>query len=513
MVLFLSRLLTEPTREGNVNVNWSDGATSAFIDGSWQDVRDGGQHEIVNPFDESVYATSVLSGETDVDRAVLSAKKALGASAWSRSTLAERVAACRRLGAILESQSDELATHMSKSMGAPLSYLKVFMLGSVPGLIEMYIDAVESLSLQYVRSDRHGNTLITRRPVGVVAAIVPWNAPLRSEIKKVVPGLLAGNAVVLKPDPQTPWAALALAEAAMEAGIPPGVLNVVLGGAHTGEALISHPLVNKIAFTGSTQVGRMIGAKAGDALKRVQLELGGKSAAVVLEDVDVSEIVDSLAAGVFANAGQMCVANSRILVHASRYSEVVDALSAQAEGYTLGDPFDQDTTMGPLVSQRQRDRVLGFIDAGRAEGVTYAAGGAAAKLPQGYFVEPTVAAGVESSMTLAQEEIFGPVASVISFDSEAEAIAIANDSRYGLGGAVYSSDSERALAVASHIRSGFVSINRFGIDASGPFGGMGMSGIGREHGPESFESYLEYVAYPFKPGDDSIGNIDLGALQ
>jgi betaine-aldehyde dehydrogenase len=275
------------------------------------------------------------------------------------------------------------------------------------------------------------------------------------------------------------------------------VVNVVFGGASTGEALVTHPLIRKIAFTGSTDVGRRIATLAAREFKRLQLELGGKSAAIVLDDVDLDETLPWLDAGVFRAAGQICFANTRIVVARSRYDEVVDALAQRARAHVLGDPFDPATTMGPLVARRQRDRVRGYIEAGKAEGARLVTGGGTPDdQPRGWFVEPTVFSDVKNSMKIAQEEIFGPVASVIPFDDEDDAVRIANDSRYGLGGAVHSADPLHALRVAGRVESGYIAINRFGIGGSGPFGGVKNSGIGRECGVEGFDSFLEYTSYP-----------------
>ena len=321
--------------------------------------------------------------------------------------------------------------------------------------------------------------------------------PVGSEIKKLIPAILAGCTIVLKPAPETPFGAAILAEICSEAGAPPGVVNVVLGDGSTGDHLVRHPLVRKVAFTGSSATGSRIWAAVADKFARLQLELGGKSAAIVLDDADLEQATPFLAMGIFPFTGQQCTATSRILAPRSRYDEVVEAMVAAAGSFVLGDPFDPATTMGPLVAERQRTRVLDYIELGKSEGARVATGGGRpSDQPRGWFVSPTVLTQVANTMRVAREEIFGPVVCVIPYDSEAEAIAIANDSAYGLGGAVYSRDSERALCVARQVESGYISVNRYGIGPTAPFGGVKASGIGREGGLEGYESFLEYISHP-----------------
>jgi betaine-aldehyde dehydrogenase len=281
--------------------------------------------------------------------------------------------------------------------------------------------------------------------------------------------------------------------------VPPGVLNLVLGDGGTGDELVRHPLVNKVAFTGSSATGSRIWSAVADKFSRLQLELGGKSAALVLDDADLSEAAPFLSMGIFNFSGQQCTATSRILAPRSRYDEVVDALVIAAKSHVLGDPFDAATTLGPLVAKRQQDRVLDFIESGKTEGARVATGGGRpADVPTGWFIEPTVFADVDNSMRIAREEIFGPVVSIIAYDTDADAVAIANASEYGLGGAVYSRDPGRALAVARQVESGYISVNRYGIGARVPFGGVKRSGIGRESGVEGYDSFLEYIAHPLQ---------------
>ncbi len=450
--------------------------------------------KVVNPYTEETFGEATIGTADDVDAAVRSSQLALEGP-WGHTRLEERIAIVERIRELLLARADELASLTTSSMGTPFQGYRS--LGNSSELIDMYIDTIRQVRFEYLRMDKSGDALIVRRPVGVIAGIVPWNVPIRSEIKKVIPALLSGCTMVLKPAPETPFGAAVLVEICSEAGVPPGVVNLVLGDGTTGEHLIRHPLVRKVAFTGSTATGEMIWRATAERFTRLQLELGGKSAAIVLDDVDLEKAIPWLAVGIYAFTGQQCTANSRVLAPRSRYDEVVDAMAEAARSYVLGDPFDAVTTMGPLVAQRQRDRVLGFIDIGNAEGARLVTGGRRPPdLPRGWFVEPTVFADVDNSMRIAQEEIFGPVVSIIPYENEEEALRIANDSLYGLGGAIFSADSYRALEVARRVDSGYVSVNRYGIPSSAPFGGVKRSGIAREHGVEGYDSFMEYVPHP-----------------
>jgi betaine-aldehyde dehydrogenase len=450
---------------------------------------------VVNPYTEEPFGEATVGTAADVEVAVRSAHRAGSEGPWPGMPLEDRIAVARRISEGLTARADELGRIATCSMGGV--YSRSRLLGSAADLIDMYVEAVERIRFEYLRIDRFGSTLIRRRPVGVVAGIVPWNAPIRGEVKKVIPAILAGCTIVVKPAPETPFGAAILAEICTEAGAPPGVVNLVPGGPTTGEVLVTHPLVRNVAFTGSSAVGTRIATIAAQDFKRLQLEMGGKSAAIVLEDADLAATIPWLERGIFSGAGQACVATSRVVVARERYDEVVDAMATQARKQVLGDPFDPATTMGPLVAERQRTRVLGYIDKGNSEGAKLVTGGSTpAGQPRGWFVEPTVFANVDNSMTIAQEEIFGPVVSIIPFDDEDEAVRIANDSVYGLGGAVYSADAEHALAVAERVDSGYISVNQFGIASSGPFGGVKRSGVSREHGVEGYDSFLEYVSHP-----------------
>jgi acyl-CoA reductase-like NAD-dependent aldehyde dehydrogenase len=468
-----------------------------FYDGAWQPSTGDSVIPVVNPYTEEVIGDSPIATREDVDAAVTSAHRALGGD-WADSTPEERIDLVLRLRDELSARADDLAADTSASMGAPYEGYRT-LAGSL-GLIDAYVADARQVRWEYLRTDPSGDALIVRRPVGVVAGLVPWNVPVRSEIKKLVPALLAGCSIVLKPAPETPFGAAALADICAEIGIPPGVVNVVTGAGSTGADLTTHPLVRKVAFTGSSETGSRIWAAVAHNFTRLQLELGGKSAAVVLDDADLDDAAPHLAAGIFAFSGQQCTATSRVLAPRSRQAEVVDALRSAAESHVLGDPFDAKTTMGPMVTDAHRQRVLGYMESGKSEGaVLEYGGGPSTDQPRGWFVEPTVFSSVTNGMRIAREEIFGPIVCVMPYDSEDEAVAIANDSEYGLGGAVFSGDPDRALAVARRIDSGFISVNHRGIGARVPFGGVKRSGIGRESGVEGYDSFLEYASYPLPP--------------
>jgi betaine-aldehyde dehydrogenase len=468
-----------------------------FVDGAWQKSTTAETFTVIDPHSEEPYGETTLGNAEDVDTAVCSAERAMHGE-WASSTLEERCQLVLRIRDLLQKRREELATIQSHSMGG--LYKSALFLGGSIELIDMYVDSVRRLKFEYLRRDSFGNALITRRPVGVVAGIVPWNAPVRSEVKKTIPALLSGCSIVLKPAPETPFGAAIFAETCYEAGVPAGVVNLVSGGAQTGEELVKHPKVRKIAFTGSSATGARIAEVASPAFKRLQLELGGKSAAIVLDDVDLRAVMAVLVAGNWANSGQACTAITRVLAPRNRYDEVVDAFIEAAEEQVVGDPMDPTTTLGPLLAKRQQDRVLGYIASGIEEGASLAVGGTRPPhLARGHYVLPTVFTKVSNSMKIAREEIFGPVTLVIPYDDENEAVEIANDSDYGLHGGVFSSDEQHALSVAERLDTGSVGINMFYLPSSAPFGGIKGSGIGREHGPEGFDSFLEYISYNITP--------------
>ncbi|GAA1667751.1 aldehyde dehydrogenase [Mycolicibacterium murale] len=357
-------------------------------------------------------------------------------------------------------------------------------------LLDYYAGLITDTPDEEIRPSAIGHTIVRREPVGVVGAITPWNYPQALAAMKLAPGLAAGCTMVLKASPETALDALAFAEAADEAGLPAGVLNIVPGDAAAGAHLVSHPGVDKVAFTGSTAAGRVIGEICGRLMRPVTLELGGKSAAIILDDADLDAAIKGLRSAAFVNNGQTCHLSSRILAPRSRYDEVVEAVAALAAGLQVGDPLDKATDIGPLVSRRQQQRVLEYIAIGQASGAKLVAGGSVPKdRSRGWFVEPTVFAGVSNSDRLAQEEVFGPVLAVIPYDGDAEAVALANDSEYGLAGTVWSTDTDRATEVARRVRTGTIGVNDYQLDIAAPFGGVKASGLGRELGPEGLQAY------------------------
>ncbi len=430
-----------------------------------------------------------VASAADVDDAVAAARGAL--PGWRATPAAERAALLKALAAALMARSKQTSELVTRENGMPTS-LSRGANGAFPGLLlNYYADMITTMATEEIRPSAIGHTIVRREPVGVVAAITPWNYPQALAAFKLAPALAAGCPVVLKPSPETALDALVFAAAAAEAGLPPGVLNVVAGGAAAGAQLVSHPGVDKVSFTGSTGAGRLIGEACGRLLRPVTLELGGKSAAIILDDADLDVTIAGLRTQSFANNGQTCYLNSRILAPRSRYDEVVEAMAALAGSLVVGDPLDPATEIGPVVSEKQRDRILGYIEAGTAEGAKIVAGGAIPKdQPRGWFVEPTIFADVKNSDRIAQEEIFGPVLAVIPFDDDADAIALANDSEYGLGGTVWSTDTDRATAVARAVETGTIGVNAYNLDIAAPFGGVKASGLGRELGPEGLDAYL-----------------------
>ncbi|EHB55541.1 Betaine-aldehyde dehydrogenase [Mycolicibacterium rhodesiae JS60] len=443
---------------------------------------------VIEPATEEVLGHAGCAGESDIDDAVAAAHGP-GARAWSAADPAERAQVLKRYAAALQSRATETATLVSRENGMPIS-LSRGVNGLFPGaLVGYYAKLIANSECEETRPALIGHTIVRREPVGVVGAITPWNYPQALAVMKLAPALAAGCPVVLKPALETAMDSLVFAEAAVEAGLPPGVLSVVPGDATAGAHLVSHRGVDKVAFTGSTAAGRIIGATCGQLIRPVTLELGGKSAAIILDDADTEATVAGLRSASFANNGQTCHLSSRILVPRSRYDEFVEAIAALAHGLVLGDPLDERTEIGPLVSARQRDLVLGHIAAGKASGARLVAGGVAPDQPRGWFVTPTVFADVDNADRIAQEEIFGPVLVIISYRDDDEAVRIANDSEFGLAGTVWSSDVERATGIARAIRTGSIGVNDYQLDIRSPFGGVKASGLGRELGPEGLEAY------------------------
>ncbi|ANZ35497.1 aldehyde dehydrogenase [Lentzea guizhouensis] len=442
--------------------------------------------EVVNPATEEVIGTLPEGTPADVDAAVAKAAEAF--PAWSRTSVEERLKAVRAIIDGLKEQAGELAATMTREMGTPLTFSQKVQVTNPIGIAEGIAAAIEG---GYFEPEEIGNSLVLREPVGVVAAITPWNFPLQQMVAKVVPALAAGNTVVLKPSELAPHTADLLAGIIGKA-TPSGVFTLVHGtGPVVGEALAAHEKVDMVSFTGSTRAGRRVSAVAAETVKRVALELGGKSACVVLDDADLARAVKIAVANSFMNNGQACSAWTRLLVPAEKHDEAVRLAAAAAAKYTSADPAEPTTRIGPAVSAAQRDRVVGYIRTGVEEGAQLAHGGPEAPLPKGFYVAPTVFGGVTPEMTIAQEEIFGPVLSVMPYVDEDDAVRIANSTIYGLAGAVFSADDERALAVAKRLRAGQVDVNGGAFNTSAPFGGYRQSGNGREFGRFGLDEFCE----------------------
>ncbi|MGW0371813.1 aldehyde dehydrogenase [Streptomyces coeruleorubidus] len=449
--------------------------------------------EVISPATEAKIGSAPSSTPADVSRAVRAARAAFDDGPWPRMSPQERADALKPFTDYLRSRVPQIAQLITEEMGSPISFSQHLQAPIPVMLLDYFRGLATTFQFEEDRAGLTGPARILREPVGVVGQIVPWNAPLILTMVNLAPALVAGCTVVLKPAPETPLDAYLLAEAAMEAHLPPGVLNIVPADRPSSEALVRHPQVDKISFTGSSATGRRVAALCGEQFKRVTLECGGKSPAIILEDADLDSVVPALMPFAIMMSGQHCLAQTRILAHRSRYRQVVDAVSEAAAALTVGDPHDPATEVGPLVAERQRRRVEDYIASGRQEGATInVGGGRPSSQPKGWYVEPTVFADVESRMRIAQDEIFGPVLVVIPFDDDTDAVRIANDSKYGLSGSVWSSDEDRAMRIARHVRTGSLTINGYRIEFAAPFGGYKESGIGREFGPEGLSSFLEY---------------------
>jgi aldehyde dehydrogenase (NAD+) len=463
-----------------------------YIDGGFVAPAGTATIDVVSPHTEQVIGRVPDGTTADIDRAVAAARKAFDDGDWTRTTAAERAAKIAALSAAINTRMDEFAKLISSENGSPYSFSIMGQVLSSTMVLDYYSGLASTFPFEEVRTGLMGPTLVRKEPVGVVAAVVPWNVPLFTAMLKIAPALAAGCTVVLKPAPETPLNGYLLAECLEEVGIPAGVINIVTAGREVGEHLVTHPDIDKIAFTGSTVAGKRIGALAGERLRRVTLELGGKSAGIILDDADLTTAIPALLGSSFLNNGQACVAQTRILASRDRYTEIVDAISEFASKQIVGDPLDPETQIGPLVAERQRDRVEGYIATAQKEGGKITTGGGRpAAQSTGWYVEPTVFTDVDPDSTLAQEEVFGPVVAVIPYDSPDEAVKIANNSDYGLSGTVWTSDIAAGLDIAKRVRTGTFTINGFSLEFNAPFGGYKNSGIGRELGPEGLAAYLE----------------------
>jgi betaine-aldehyde dehydrogenase len=463
-----------------------------FIGGEWIAPSSSATIDVVSPHSEEVIARVAEGREADIDRAVAAARAAFDEGPWPRLPAAERADAMARLLAALQERSAEMATTITDEMGSPMTFSNMGQVMASNMVLDYFIRLAREFPFEDVRHGLLGPTVVRREPVGVAAAIVPWNVPQFTIMLKLGPALAAGATVVVKPAPETPLDSILLADAIRAARLPKGVVNIVAAGREVGEYLVRHPGVDKVGFTGSTAAGRRIAALCGEQLKRCTLELGGKSAAIILDDADLEATISGVLPAAIMNNGQACMAQTRVLASRRRYREVADALAAAAAAVRVGDPRDLDTVVGPLVAARQRERVENYIRIGRAAGARIAAGGGRpAGLTRGWYVEPTVFVDVDNRMRIAREEIFGPVVSVIPYEDEADAVRIANDSDYGLSGTVWTSDVDRGLDIARRVRTGTYTVNSFMMEFSAPFGGFKCSGVGRELGPEGLNAYLE----------------------
>ncbi|MCK9894531.1 aldehyde dehydrogenase [Frankia sp. AgB32] len=477
-----------------------------YIGGRWLPATSDQSITVHSPSTEEPVARVPDASPGDVDAAVAAARRAFDRGPWPTMAPAERAKVMEALLEQLSARADEVTRLIITEVGTPVLLARVAQVDNALDVLRYYAELAATMRTETPRAGRYSPALVRGEPVGTVAAIVPWNVPLFLTMMKLAPALAAGCTMVLKTAAETPLNGNLLAEAADEAGLPPGVLNVLTAGPATSEYLVTHPGIDKVAFTGSTAVGKRVAGLAAAQLKRVTLELGGKSAAIVLDDVDLATAMPRLLGVTMSLSGQFCTAQSRVLVPRDRYDEAVDRFAAAASGLRVGDPFDPATFIGPLISRRQRDRVLDYIEIGRGEGaVVVTGGGRPAGVDRGWFVAPTVFRDVTRDMRIAQEEIFGPVVAFIPYGDTDEAVDIANDSAFGLHGSVWTNDIARGVEIARGVRTGTYSVNGLSLDPAAPFGGVKSSGLGREMGPEGLAAYLEPKTITVPAGTDLPG--------
>src|SRR6476469_4835595 len=464
-----------------------------YIGGEWTDPATKDRIEVISPHTEEVVGSVPEASVADVDKAVAIARETFDRGDWSAAPVEDRIAAVQRFSDAYAMRMDDMAKIVTEEMGSPISFSSIAQAPAPWMMLNSFIGVAQNYPWEEQRPGVFGDVIVRREPVGVVAGIVPGNVPQFVTMSKLAPALLAGCSIIVKPAPETPLDSYLMAELLDEADIPKGVVSFLPAGREVGEHLVRHPGVDKVAFTGSTAAGRRIASICGEQLKRYSLELGGKSAAIVLDDADLTATMNGLKFASLMNSGQACVAQTRILASRTRYDEVVDALGTMVGGMTVGDPSDPATEIGPLVAERQQVRVEKYIAVGQEEGARVVVGGNGrpAGLEKGWYVQPTVFANVDNSMRIAQEEIFGPVLAVIPYDDVDDAVRIANDSDYGLAGSVWTADVDQGLDIARRVRAGTYGINQYTMDFIAPFGGFKGSGVGREFGREGLDHYVE----------------------
>lgn len=465
-----------------------------YIGGRWVAPIEGGRIDVVSPSSERVIGHAPIASDRDVDLAVAAAREAFDHGPWPRTEPEQRAAALAGIAAYLTERSGPLAELSVEEAGVPTRFAQARQLGPA-SVFNYFANLTRTFPFREVRRGAFAPALVLREPVGVVGAVVPFNGPLMSSAAKIAPALAAGCPIVFKPAPETPLDAFVLAEAAEAAGVPPGVVNIIPGDAAVGAALVAHPGVDRVLFTGSTAAGRAIAQACAGSFKRLTLELGGKAAAVLLDDAPIESSIASILPMSFFNSGQACIALSRILAPRARYDEVVDAVVEAARKMPLGDPRDPATQLGPVISQRNRDRIEGMIERAQRDRSKLALGGKRpVNLPRGWYVPPTVFRDVDNAGYIAQNEVFGPVLAIIAYDGDDEAIALSNATPFGLSGAVFTPDLDRAVAFAKQVRVGTFGVNGYALDFGLPFGGYKQSGLGREFGVEGLAENTEVKA-------------------